>query len=82
MSADNYIIIRKENKDWVPIRLADHFDQEKNMTRKRARNPKGQYEGDDPSTPDIDEAWELTEPKYMYIADNVVKRIDEWLKER
>ena len=52
------------------------------MTRKRARNPKGQYEGDDPSTPDIDEAWEMTEPKYMYIADNVVKRIDEWLKER
>ena len=48
---------------------------EKNMPRKRARNPKGRYEGDDPSTPDMNEAWELTEPKYLYIADNVVKRI-------
>ena len=45
------------------------------MPRKRARNPKGRYEGDDPSTPDMNEAWELTEPKYLYIADNVVKRI-------
>ena len=52
------------------------------MTRKRARDPKGQYKGDDPSTPDMNEAWEMTEPKYMYIADNVVRRIDEWLKER
>ena len=52
------------------------------MTRKRARDPKGQYKGDDLSTPDMNEAWELTESKYMYIADNVVKRIDEWLKER
>ena len=25
---------------------------------KRARNKKGQYEGDDKSTPDINEAWE------------------------
>jgi len=52
------------------------------MPKKRARDAKGQYKGDDPSTPDMNEAWEMTEPKYMYIADNVVKRINEWLKER
>ena len=34
-------------------------------TRKRARNNKGQYKGDDPSTPDMNEAWEMTEPKYI-----------------
>ena len=29
-------------------------------TRKRARNETGKFRGDDPSTPDINEAWEET----------------------
>ena len=29
-------------------------------TRKRARNESGKFRGDDPSTPDINEAWEDT----------------------
>jgi len=45
------------------------------MPKKRARNPKGQYKGDDSSTPDMNEAWEMTEPKYMYIADSVTNRL-------
>ena len=48
-------------------------------TRKRARNNKGQYKGDAPNTPDMNEAWEMTEPKYLRIGDNVVKRLNEWL---
>jgi hypothetical protein len=52
------------------------------MPKKRARNPKGQYKGDDSSTPDMNEAWEMTEPKYLHIGDNVVKRINEWLNEK
>ncbi len=44
-------------------------------TRKRARNNKGQYKGDDPSTPGMNEAWEMTEPKYLYLADNVTSRL-------
>ena len=30
------------------------------ITRKRARNKSGKFRGDDPSTPDINEAWEET----------------------
>ena len=33
------------------------------MTKKRARNDKGQLIGDDPSTPDVNEAWVDDEPK-------------------
>jgi hypothetical protein len=44
-------------------------------TRKRARNNKGQYKGDNPSTPDMNEAWEMTEPKYIYMADKITSRL-------
>ena len=33
------------------------------MTRKRARTPTGQLKADDPSTPDVNEAWEDEAPK-------------------
>jgi hypothetical protein len=33
------------------------------MAKKRARNDKGQLIGDDPSTPDVNEAWVDDEPK-------------------
>ena len=29
--------------------------------RKRARTPEGQYKGDNPATPDLNEAWEPTD---------------------
>ena len=41
--------------------LAEIRELEKQLekaTRKRARNADGTYRGDDPSTPDVDEAWE------------------------
>lgn len=34
-----------------PVKKAAH-------TRKRARDEDGQFKGDDPSTPDVNEAWE------------------------
>ena len=51
------------------------------MKKKRARNNKGQYEGDDQTTPHADEAWVITEPKYMYIADQVTKRLAKRIAE-
>jgi|TARA_R100000687_G_scaffold77501_1_gene70103 hypothetical protein len=45
------------------------------MKKKRARNDKGRYEGDDLTTSYTDEAWVATEPKYLYIADQVTKRL-------
>ncbi len=51
------------------------------MKKKRARNYKGQYEGDDLSTPNMDEAWVITEPKYMYIADQVTERLAKRIAE-
>ena len=34
------------------------IDVEAEVKPKRARNKKGQLQGDDPSTPDVNEAWE------------------------
>ena len=36
----------------------DTVDVEAEVKPKRARNKKGQLKGDDPSTPDVNEAWE------------------------
>ena len=36
----------------------DTVDVEAEVKPKRARNKKGQLQGDDPSTPDVNEAWE------------------------
>ena len=51
------------------------------MKKKRARNYKGQYKGDDVATPHADEAWVITEPKYMYIADQVTERLAKRIAE-
>ena len=42
-------------------------------TRKRARNTKGQYVGDDPTTLK-DEAW-LKGPKYLWIGEEISKKL-------
>lgn len=44
-------------------------------TRKRARNTKGQYVGDDPTTLK-DEAW-VSGPKYLWIGDEISKKLSQ-----
>lgn len=58
--------------DWKPVKSEEEFEQAidsgwfdtleeaingKAKSLKRARNADGEYIGDDPATPDVDEAW-------------------------
>ena len=46
-------------KSFVEMGIANEIDGNAPVTEtKRARNEKGQLVGDDPSTPDVNEAWE------------------------
>ena len=50
-----------EVKDDAPEEVGEPVEMEKDEPKeepKRARNEKGQLVGDDPSTPDVNEAWE------------------------
>lgn len=44
------------------------------MTRKRARTPTGQLKADDPSTPDVNEAWVEVEEKPRQINPSMVAK--------
>jgi len=43
-------------------------------TRKRARAASGQFKADDPSTPNVNEAW-VEGPRYSRIASEVTERL-------
>lgn len=58
---DNYGNVQSKDPNITDICIAEEAKPKKKATapkgKKRARNDKGHLIGDDPSTPDIDEAW-------------------------
>ena len=57
--ANNWAIeIKDDMPDEVGEPVAMEEDKDESEEPKRARNDKGHYVADDPSTPDVNEAWE------------------------
>ena len=57
--ANNWAIeIKDDMPDEVGEPVAMEEDKDESEEPKRARNEKGHYVADDPSTPDVNEAWE------------------------
>mgnify|MGYP001156844732 FL=1 len=46
-------------------------------TRKRARTTSGQFKADDPSTPNVNEAW-VEGPKYLRIGNEITERLSSY----
>lgn len=49
-------------------------------TRKRARTTSGQFKADDPSTPNVNEAW-VEGPRYLRIGNEITERLLNYTEE-